>query len=170
MGEEFYPKKLGNNFMEEQDFLLDEADKQLMFTKKDKKSGFEIGGKNSSEAIANMCSHGLYGFSIDTILNNMLECSSRAFGGFLKRSECRADILQEILLTDNKYVIDQLGLTHQQLAKPLFYIYRLVRWWITRRGRILFRKPTYEFVLIKKLDKKKMNGVLYTMAENMHFL
>lgn len=83
---------------------------------KDPATGFVVGGKNATEQIRRLTQ--LNGQPIADLERDMRpeaasEVSSTA--GFLGPDES----LIEVLASDNRYVVDQLGLTHQQLAQHL---------------------------------------------------
>jgi hypothetical protein len=82
----------------------------------DPETGFVIGGKNSTELICGLTK--INGRTIAELEADMRpgarsEVGSKA--GFLGLDEK----LLDVLATDNAYVVDQLGLTHQELARHL---------------------------------------------------
>jgi hypothetical protein len=89
---------------------------ELVKEKKDPKTGFVIGGKNPTKLIRGLTE--LNGRSIADLEKDMRpgapgETGSRA--GFLGKDES----LLAVLAADNTYVVDELGLSHQALARPL---------------------------------------------------
>ena len=82
----------------------------------DPKTGFTVGGTNESKLILGLDE--LNGRSIAELENDMRPGSTSELGsdeGFLGPDES----LLDVLAADNKYVVDELGLTHQLLAKHL---------------------------------------------------
>ena len=80
--------------------------------KKDAKTGFIIGGKNATELIKKLSE--INGKSIAD-LEKAMRPGAASTAGFLGRDEK----LLEVMATDNQYVVDELGSTHQELAKHL---------------------------------------------------
>jgi len=80
--------------------------------KKDISTDFRIGGKNDTSLIRDLTE--IYGRTIADLEKDMRP-GAYATRGFLGADERLLDILVE----DNRYVVDQLGLTHQELAKHL---------------------------------------------------
>ncbi len=80
--------------------------------RKDPKTGFVVGGKNSTALI-----RGLQEINGRTIaaLEKDMRPGALSTAGFLGKDEN----LLEVLAEDNKYVVDELGLTHQELARHL---------------------------------------------------
>lgn len=76
-------------------------------------SGFTVGGSNDSELILGLNS--LAGQSISQ-LELVMRPMHSSMSGFLGEHES----LREVLAEDNDFVLSQ-GLTHQELAAPLFY-------------------------------------------------
>jgi hypothetical protein len=79
---------------------------------KDEKTGFVVGGKNPSELIAKLSE--INGRSIAQLEADMRP-KKVSSSGFLGADEN----LLDILTADNRYVVDELGLTHQELARHL---------------------------------------------------
>jgi hypothetical protein len=81
--------------------------------RKDSKTGFIVGGKNATSLIK-----GLTEINGKTIveLEKVMRPGAASRAGFLGKDEK----LLDILAADNQYVVDKLGLTHQELAKHLF--------------------------------------------------
>src|SRR4051812_7941737 len=79
---------------------------------KDAKTGFVIGGKNETSLIKGLSE--LNGRTIDSLEKDMRP-GAWASKGFLGSE----DRLTETLAEDNRYIVDQLGLTHQEIAKHL---------------------------------------------------
>lgn len=78
-------------------------------------NGFSIGGKNSNQAIQRLQS--INNVSIQQ-LELVMKPDSLSGAGFLGPHESLIDVL----LKDNDYVCNTLGLSHQMLAEPLQYI------------------------------------------------
>jgi hypothetical protein len=78
----------------------------------DPKTGFVIGGKNATSLIQGLTE--IYGRRISDLEKDMRP-GAYATKGFLGGEERLVDLLAE----DNRYVVDELGLTHQELGKHL---------------------------------------------------
>lgn len=83
------------------------------------KSGFVIGGKNPTELIRKL-TH-INGKSIKA-LEDFMRPGASSTKGFLGKDES----LLEILAEDNDYVTGKLGMTHQDLARPLLILAAIV--------------------------------------------
>src|SRR5262245_31575792 len=84
--------------------------------KKDAKTGFVVGGKNDTALIRGLKE--INGRTIADLEKDMRPGAKSEVGsnaGFLGPKEQLIDVLA----TDNQYVVDELGLTHQELAKHL---------------------------------------------------
>jgi hypothetical protein len=79
---------------------------------KDEKTGFVIGGKNSTSLIKGLTE--IYGRRISDLEKDMRP-GAYATKGFLGGQEPLLDLLAE----DNRYVVEELGLTHQELGRHL---------------------------------------------------
>ena len=79
---------------------------------KDEKTGFVIGGKNETSLIPRLTE--IYGRKIEDLEKDMRP-GAYATKGFLGGQEKLLDLLVE----DNRHVVEQLGLTHQVLARHL---------------------------------------------------
>lgn len=80
--------------------------------KKDPKTGFIVGGKNNTSLLRTL-PH-LNGIKI-AILEKDMRPGASSSAGFLGQDEK----LLEILAADNQFIVDELSLTHQELAKHL---------------------------------------------------
>ncbi len=84
--------------------------------KKDEKTGFVVGGKNDTGLIRGLKE--INGRTIADLEKDMRPGAKSRVGstaGFLGADEK----LLDVLAADNKYVVDELGLTHQELARHL---------------------------------------------------
>jgi uncharacterized protein (TIGR03067 family) len=84
--------------------------------KKDAKTGFIVGGKNSTELINGLME--INGRTIAALEKQMRPGAPGLEGskaGFLGNDEK----LLEVMAADNRYVVEELGLTHQELARHL---------------------------------------------------
>jgi hypothetical protein len=84
--------------------------------KEDTRTRFVVGGKNSTALISTLKE--INGRTIAALENDMRPGADSEVGsdsGFLGKDEA----LLEILATDNKVVVDGLGMTHQELAKHM---------------------------------------------------
>lgn len=106
--------------------------------KKDARTGFVVGGKNATALVQGLAQ--INGRTIAELEKDMRPGAKSEVGstaGFLGPDEK----LLDVLAADNRYVVDELGLTHQELAKHLHAIGAIGRWqWWQHR------KETYEFV------------------------
>ena len=84
--------------------------------KKDPKTGFLVGGKNAAEVFEGLAE--INGRSVEALEKDMRPGAKAEVGsvkGFLGADER----LRDVLAADNRYVVDVLGLTHQELARHL---------------------------------------------------
>jgi hypothetical protein len=92
---------------------------------KDPKTGFTVGGKNETKLIQGLKE--INGRSIADLEKDMRPGAEGEVGstaGFLGKDEKLIDVLA----ADNKYVVDELGLTHQELAEHLRTLGAIARW------------------------------------------
>ena len=80
--------------------------------KKDPKTGFVVGGKNATGLIGKLTE--IAGRPV-AALEVAMRPGQLTTAGFLAKGER----LLEVLAADNRYVVDELGLTHQELARHL---------------------------------------------------
>jgi hypothetical protein len=80
--------------------------------KKDPKTGFVVGGKNPTSLILKLTE--INGLSIDR-LEKIMRPGASSKAGFLGAKEKLLDVLAE----DNRYVVEELGLTHRELGLHL---------------------------------------------------
>jgi hypothetical protein len=104
---------------------------------KDAKTGFVVGGKNDTALIRSLKE--INGRPIAELEKDMRPSARSDVGstaGFLGPKEK----LLDVLVADNRYVVDELGLTHQELAKHLHAIGSIGRWqvWEHRRFEYVF--------------------------------
>lgn len=85
--------------------------------KKDPKTGFVVGGKNSSELVRGLTE--INGISI-TDLEKSMRPQGLSRAGFLGKYES----LLDVMAADNDWVLGA-GLTHQELARHLYTFYRI---------------------------------------------
>jgi hypothetical protein len=93
--------------------------------KKDEKSGLVVGGKNGTDLIRGLKE--INGRTIADLEKDMRPGAPGKVGsteGFLGKDEK----LLDVLAADNKYVVDELGLTHQELAKHLHAMATIGQW------------------------------------------
>src|SRR5262249_29660994 len=84
--------------------------------KKDPKTGFLVGGKNPTALLKDLAE--LNGRTIEALEKDMRPGAKVEVGsekGFIGADER----LRDVLAADNRYVVDELGLTHQDLARHL---------------------------------------------------
>jgi hypothetical protein len=83
--------------------------------RKDPRTGFVVGGKNPTALIPRLAE--IAGRSI-TDLEEDMRPGGLSTAGFLGEGEG----LLDVLAADNRYVVDEQGLTHQELARPLLIL------------------------------------------------
>jgi hypothetical protein len=88
---------------------------------KDTRTGFVVGGKNTTALIRKLTE--IAGRPIAELERDMRPEAGYSTKGFLGKDESLLDILTQ----DNQYVVDQLGLTHQELARHLHILGNLAR-------------------------------------------
>jgi hypothetical protein len=91
----------------------------------DPQTGFHVGGKNDTALLRQLKS--INGRSISDLEADMQPGATSNVGsnaGFLGRDEQ----LLNVLAADNAYVVDELGLTHQELAHHLHAMGAVARW------------------------------------------
>ena len=100
---------------------LDEYDIEAVEPKKDPKTGFLVGGKNSTDLIK-----GLTQINGKTIagLEKLMRPGVSSKAGFLGKDEK----LLDIMAADNDTVVGRLGLTHHELAKQMHAMGAVWRW------------------------------------------
>src|SRR5262245_11966021 len=94
--------------------------------KKDPKTGFIVGGKNETALIRTLKE--INGRSIADLEKDMRP-GAKSKSGFLGEDEK----LLDVLAADNKYVVDEKGLTHQELAKHLHAMGSIAYWQSERK-------------------------------------
>jgi hypothetical protein len=94
---------------------LEELKVPIVVPDKDAKTGFIIGGKNDTALIKKLTE--INGRKIAELEKEMRPGVSST-AGFLGKDES----LLEVLATDNEFVVEKLGLTHQELAKHLHIV------------------------------------------------
>jgi hypothetical protein len=94
------------------DVKLDELGIKLAEPKKEPKTGFVVGGKNPTSLVKKLTE--INGIPIAD-LEKAMRPGALSTAGFLGKEERLLDVLG----ADNQYVVDDLGLTHQELAKQL---------------------------------------------------
>jgi hypothetical protein len=100
--------------------------------KKDARTGFVVGGKNDTALIRGLKE--INGRTIAALEKDMRPGAKSDVGstaGFLGPKEK----LLDVLAADNRYVVDQRGLTHQELAKHLHAIGSIGRWQVWEHRR-----------------------------------
>ena len=118
---------------------------------KDPKTGFVVGGKNPTALIRTLTE--INGRSIADLEKDMRpRAMSKGFEGSAAGFLGREEKLLDVLAADNQYVVDELGLTHQELARHLHLFgaigRRGVQNWFTYHGREfeveVYRWPGYQ--------------------------
>ena len=103
---------------------------------KDPKTGFVVGGTNDTALIRGLKE--INGRTIANLEKDMRPGAEFPFGsnaGFLGPEEK----LLEVLAADNQYVVDELGLTHQELAKHLHAMGTIGLWKQTEEVEFTYR-------------------------------
>ncbi len=89
---------------------------ELVEPKKDPKTGFIVGGKNATDALLKLTEiNGRKIADLEADMRPGAPSDVASTKGFLGKEEK----LLEVLAMDNRYVVDDLGLTHPELAKHL---------------------------------------------------
>ncbi len=92
---------------------------ELVAAKKDPKTGFVGGGKNATELILKLTEiNGRKIADLEADMRPGAPSDVASTKGFLGKDER----LLEVLAMDNRYIVDDLGLTHQELAKHLHIV------------------------------------------------
>jgi len=100
---------------------------QPVWPLKDPRTGFMTGGKNDTSLVQGLKE--INGRAIADLEKDMRP-GALSQGGFLGPDEK----LLDVLAADNKYVVDELGLTHQELAKHLHAMGTIGFWQMDQRG------------------------------------
>jgi hypothetical protein len=108
------------------DLKPEELGVKLVKPKKDAKTGFVVGGKNATALIKGLKQ--INGITIEALEKEMRPGAS-SMAGFLGRDEK----LLDVLAADNKYVVEELGLTHQELARHLHVLGAIGFWQVGRK-------------------------------------
>jgi hypothetical protein len=98
------------------DVPLNDLGVAVMKPSKDAKTGFLIGGKNATDLVRKLTQ--INGRKIADLEKDMRPGAGGEVGsgaGFLGKDEK----LLDVLAMDNAFVVDKLGLTHQDIARPL---------------------------------------------------
>jgi hypothetical protein len=138
------PAQNGEKLKDFTDVKLEDFGIKPVEPKKDAKTGFVIGGKNATETIKGLTE--INGKPIDH-LEMIMRPGESSKAGFLGKDEK----LLDVMAADNKYVVDELGLTHQELAKHLHAMGALWLW------QVEHKQPEAEFLYHGR--KFKVKGV-----------
>ena len=114
---------------------------------RDPRTGFLMGGKNDTALIASLKE--INGYSIEQLERDMRPGAESEVGsqaGFLGEEER----LLDVLAADNRCVLDELGLSHQELAKHLHAMGTIGRWQARQE------KPEAKFVYHGRRFKVKL--------------
>ncbi len=104
---------------------------------KDPKTGFVVGGKNATALLRQLTE--INGRTIADLEKDMRPGASST-AGFLGKDEK----LLDVLAADNEYVVEKLGLTHQELARHL-HAMGAAYWAVSKKGGPLV-KGGHEFL------------------------
>jgi hypothetical protein len=114
------------------DFDLKELGIELVAPRKDPRTGFVVGGKNSSALIRGLKE--INGRTIAQLEKDMRPgARSEDFEGSAKGFLGPEEKLLDVLAADNQYVVDELGLTHQDLARHLRVLAAIGDWQQARK-------------------------------------
>jgi hypothetical protein len=111
---------------------------------KDPRTGFVVGGKNATTVIEGLTE--INGKPIAD-LEKVMRPGASSRTGFLGKEEK----LLEVLAADNRYVVDEAGLTHQELARHLHAMAAVWRWQVKNK------QPEAEFLYHGR--KFKVKGI-----------
>jgi hypothetical protein len=103
------------------DMNLEDYGIKLIKSQKDAKTGFIVGGKNATERIKTLTE--INGLSIRA-LEKAMRPGAASTKGFLGKEEK----LLEVLADDNQFVVEEHGLTHQELARHLHAMGAIWEW------------------------------------------
>jgi hypothetical protein len=108
------------------DLPLEELKVKFVAAKKDPKTGFVVAGKNATALV-----RGLKEVNGRTIaeLEKDMRPGALSRAGFLGKDEK----LLDVLAADNQYVVDELGLSHQELARHLHVLGAIGFWQQSRK-------------------------------------
>ena len=120
--------------------------------KKDPATGFVVGGKNDTALIRRL-TH-INGRTVAELEKDMRPGAKSDVGsedGFLGPDEK----LLDVLAADNKYVVDELGLTHQELAKHL-HAMGTIGFWQSREGAVFtYRGRRFKVTMLLTAGSQK---------------
>jgi hypothetical protein len=109
------------------DVPLDQIGVKLVKPTKDARTGFIVGGKNSTDLVRKLAE--INGRQIADLEKDMRpgalgEPSKNGdrFEGSTKGFLGKEEKLLDVLAMDNEFVVDKLGLTHQDIARPLLIV------------------------------------------------
>src|SRR5271157_283106 len=105
------------------DIKLEEYGIKPVTPKKDPKTGFLVGGKNATDLIKSLS-------EINGLLIRTLEAEMRPGAASTKGFLGKKEKLLDVMAADNRYVVDDKGLTHQELARHLHAMGAVWQWQI----------------------------------------
>jgi hypothetical protein len=121
------------------DFDLKELGVELVPARKDSKTGFLVGGKNATALVRGLTE--INGRTIAALEKDMRPgARAEDFEGSDKGFLGPEEKLLDVLAADNQYVVDELGRTHQELARHLRVLAAIADWQL-KQG-----KPEAEFL------------------------
>jgi len=103
------------------DIKLEEYGIKPFLPKKDPETGFVVGGKNATDLIKGLR-------EINALTIRALEAEMRPGAASTKGFLGKDEKLLDVLAADNRYVVDERGLTHQKLARHLHAMGAIWRW------------------------------------------
>jgi hypothetical protein len=121
------------------DFDLKELGIEFVVPKKDPKTGFLVGGKNATALVRGLME--INGRTVAELEKDMRPgARTEDFEGSDKGFLGPEEKLLDVLAADNHFVVDELGLTHQELARHLRVLAAIGDWQV-KQG-----KPEVEFL------------------------
>lgn len=126
---------------------------ELVKPAKDGKTGFIVGGKNDTALIKKLTE--INGITIADLERDMRP-KKLSTAGFLGEKES----LLEILAADNRYVVEELGLTHQELARHLRVLGALGEKGLEKPVEVLYHGRVY------LVQNKKFRGFVNSPFED----
>jgi hypothetical protein len=121
------------------DFDLKELGIELVSPQKDAKTGFLVGGKNATALVQGLTE--INGRTVAELEKDMRPgARTEDFEGSDKGFLGPEEKLLDVLAADNQFVVDELGLTHQELARHLRVLAAIGDWQVMRK------KPSTEFL------------------------
>jgi hypothetical protein len=123
------------------DLKLDELGVRLVAPRKDPRTGFVVGGTNATSLIKGLTE--INGIPIAN-LEKAMRPGALSQAGFLGKGEG----LLEVMAADNRYVVEELGLTHQELAKHLHVLGAIGRRHFPQEAAFTYHGSTFKVKVV----------------------